>query len=235
MRSPDEAEEAIAGGADLIDVKEPDRGPLGRADDSALEAIRNRVAGRRPISAALGELIDFTGSPPVGYAFLKWGLAGIGSDWRDRLAQVHAACANPVIVGYADWQCAGAPDIDEVVAHACARRGSILLIDTHCKDANFRGRRPTLLDWLPMPWLTAAVNRCRRAEVRVALAGCLGYAEIEAVRELRPDWIAVRGLACVDQSRTRTISRERVQSIRSAITGDWRAGGVSPPVTKHSR
>ena len=221
VRSPEEAEEAIAGGADLIDVKEPDRGSLGRADDSAVRAIREQVVGRRPVSAAMGELVDFAGSPPVGCAFLKWGLAGIGSDWRDRLDAAHAQCgdADPVTVGYADWQCAGAPDIDEVIAHACARRGSILLIDTHCKDANFQGRRPTLLDWLPLPWLTAILDRCRRSEVRVALAGCLGYAEIEAVRLLRPDWIAVRGLACAGESRTRIVSRERVRNIRAAIVG----------------
>jgi len=38
-RSPEEAREALAGGVDFIDVKEPDRGPLGAADID----VRNRI------------------------------------------------------------------------------------------------------------------------------------------------------------------------------------------------
>ncbi|HKB38458.1 MAG TPA: (5-formylfuran-3-yl)methyl phosphate synthase, partial [Gemmataceae bacterium] len=78
VRSAREAEAALAGGADVIDVKEPRRGPLGRADNAVLRAVLVAIAGRRPVSAALGELIeDGGGSPlPAGVRFVKWGLAG---------------------------------------------------------------------------------------------------------------------------------------------------------------
>src|SRR5438128_1572682 len=56
VRSAAEAEIAIGAGAALIDVKEPSRGPLGRADDTTIAAVVKQVAGRRPVSAALGEL-----------------------------------------------------------------------------------------------------------------------------------------------------------------------------------
>ena len=42
VRSVEEAEAALAGGADLIDVKEPTRGSLGRADDAVIAAILRR-------------------------------------------------------------------------------------------------------------------------------------------------------------------------------------------------
>src|SRR5262245_13850027 len=58
VRSAAEAHAALAGGADLIDVKEPSRGPLGRADDSVISAVLVAVHGRRPVSAAMGELAD---------------------------------------------------------------------------------------------------------------------------------------------------------------------------------
>ena len=56
VRSADEARAALAGGADVIDIKEPGRGPLGRADEATWRAVRAEVAGRVPVSAALGEL-----------------------------------------------------------------------------------------------------------------------------------------------------------------------------------
>lgn len=56
VRSAAEAEAALAGGAGLIDVKEPAAGPLGRADDETIAAVLEAVAGRRPVSAAWGEL-----------------------------------------------------------------------------------------------------------------------------------------------------------------------------------
>src|SRR5437660_1345426 len=83
VRSVAEAEAALAGGAALIDVKEPARGALGRADDDVIAAVVRFVAGRCPVSAALGELRESV--PPFagpGLAYAKWGLAGCGADPR---------------------------------------------------------------------------------------------------------------------------------------------------------
>src|SRR5690242_4202542 len=64
VRSPAEAVAALEGGAALIDVKEPSRGPLGRADEDTITAIVQTVAGRRPVSVALGELLDHSEPRP---------------------------------------------------------------------------------------------------------------------------------------------------------------------------
>ena len=80
--------DALAGGADLIDIKEPTRGPMGWADPATIAAIVEHVDGRRPVSAALGELTDdamLPAEPEVEMA--KIGLANAPSDWPDRLAQ----------------------------------------------------------------------------------------------------------------------------------------------------
>ena len=61
VRSAEEAEAALHGGAALIDVKEPRRGALGRASDGILADVVRTVAGRRPVSAALGELLNTFG------------------------------------------------------------------------------------------------------------------------------------------------------------------------------
>ncbi len=77
VRSAAEAQQAFFGGADLIDVKEPDRGPLGAADADVIAEVARFVAGRRPTSAALGELVEGRRLPTaLGLSFAKLGLAG---------------------------------------------------------------------------------------------------------------------------------------------------------------
>src|SRR5262245_59925297 len=77
VRSAAEAEAALAGGASLIDVKEPGRGSLGRPDNEIVAAVLRCVAGRRPVSAALGELMDRPALFQLpGLSYAKWGLAG---------------------------------------------------------------------------------------------------------------------------------------------------------------
>src|SRR5205823_7974852 len=111
VRSVPEAEAALAGGAQLIDVKEPARGSLGRADAATVAAVVRQVAGRRPVSAAGGELLE----PPAslntsGVSYVKWGLSGCRSlaDWRARLqaaaGDLHGSGCHAVAVAYADWQ-----------------------------------------------------------------------------------------------------------------------------------
>jgi uncharacterized protein (UPF0264 family) len=247
VRSPAEAEAALAGGAAILDVKEPRHGPLGRADDAVLRAIVSHVAGRRLVSTALGELIEAAASldVPAGLSFLKWGLArAAGLDWRatflSKVKQLssslasqerHPATGAPVpravVVAYADAERAGAPPVGEVVQFACAiartfpRTGGILLIDTFDKSPSTPSGRPlTLLDWLSLEAVTALCQRCRAEGVRVALAGSLGVSEIGCLWPARPDWFAVRGAACVGGNRGQEIDPERVRKlVRLAACG----------------
>lgn len=218
VRSAAEAEIALAGGAALIDVKEPSRGALGRADDAVVTAIVRIVAGQRPVSAALGELADGGALPRCkGLQFVKWGLAGCRStDWRAELEhRFEQPRPQKVVVAYADWQCAQSPPVEDVVAFACSRPGNVLLIDTHCKDPAKLSlhRRPTLLDWLAADDVIEICRRCREAGVRIAVAGSLGPAEVETLLPARPDWFAVRGAVCADGERGGAIQSDRVQML----------------------
>jgi uncharacterized protein (UPF0264 family) len=201
VRSPAEVEAALAGGAALIDVKEPGRGSLGRADDGTLAAVVEAVAGRRPVSAALGELLHTPDPPSIwGLSYAKWGLAGWtsarASDWREALREAAARLhrTNPgcrlVAAAYADWQRAASPAPREVCAAVGEEGWGVLLLDTWNKDGS------TLLDWMPPAEVGQLCRHCRDAGVRVALAGSLGVAEIQVLRRAEPDWFAVRGAVC---------------------------------------
>src|SRR5687767_13229819 len=126
VRNASEAAAALAGGADIVDAKEPLNGPLGKVSPAALASIASAVAGAAPVSAALGDIgrDDIVrgahDATSVGAAFVKVGFAGM----RGRLdiaADVLASAAvrSPaalVLVAYADYETAGAPSPEEVIA-----------------------------------------------------------------------------------------------------------------------
>ena len=54
--SAEEAELAVRGGADIVDLKDPGQGALGALPDAVIRQCLAQVAGRRPVSATLGDL-----------------------------------------------------------------------------------------------------------------------------------------------------------------------------------
>jgi uncharacterized protein (UPF0264 family) len=219
VRSVEEAEAAIAGGAGLIDVKEPSRGSLGRADDATIADVVQAVAGRCPISAALGELRE-TPEPIIvpGLSYVKWGLAGCtGRNWQDELLYAAAVLAEKspscrgVAVAYADWQPAEAPPPEQVARFAAEHSWSAFLLDTYCKDGS------TLLDWLSPSEIAAHARNCRRHGVAVALAGSLVARHFEQLLAAKPTWFAVRGAACRGGGRTQAISAHRVYGLVESL------------------
>jgi uncharacterized protein (UPF0264 family) len=225
VRDAAEAEAALAGGAALLDVKEPARGPLGRADDAAIAAVVRVVDGRVPVSAALGECCDPGAqdwpSALVGLSYLKWGLAECGGlyAWQplvraiaDNLEARHPT-ARVVAVAYADWRRARAPVPEEVCAFAAAGGAGAFLLDTWGKDGS------TLLNWANADDVAGWCARCRAAGIPVAVAGSLGEEQIRALLPAGPDWFAVRRAACTADSRTSAIDPARVRRLVDLLAG----------------
>jgi (5-formylfuran-3-yl)methyl phosphate synthase len=218
VRDAAEAAAALAGGADLIDIKEPSRGAMGRADASMIVAVVREVAGRVPVSAALGELREcslnsIAAELPRRLTYVKWGLSGLGGEhWEKPLLPVShlLAAAAPVAVAYADWVRAEAPRPADVAGYVSQKPWKVLLIDTFEKDGS------TLLNWLTMDEVSKMVRRCQDAGKRAALAGSLTAAEIDRLRDVRPDWFAVRGAAC-DGGRDGTIAERRVRELADLV------------------
>jgi (5-formylfuran-3-yl)methyl phosphate synthase len=217
VRNATEAEAALRGGAGLIDVKEPANGPLGKADDDVIEEVVRTVAGRVPVSAALGDWMPPGLSPHrplAGLDYVKFGLANLDHDnWRmtvtynaRHLRHLYGD-STPVVAAYADWRQAQAPSIEDVCAHVREHAGGVFLLDTFSKKEG-----QSLLNWVSLSELVLPCKLCRDAGVRIALAGSLGPREIRELLFLQPDWIAVRGAAC-DGGRGGVISEDRVREL----------------------
>jgi uncharacterized protein (UPF0264 family) len=219
VRDAAEALAALAGGAHVIDVKEPNRGSLGAADPETIAAVIRAVEGRVPVTAAAGEMIDLvktTQSPlPHGVALFKIGLARCGTlpDWPSRWSEtIKSLWPNPdasshaVAVAYADWQSAQAPKPSDVLHAAIDIGCPVLLVDTCDKSAG------ALFDHWPIQQLAAFVESVQSHGLRIVLAGSLAGAPISVAARLRPDLVAVRAAAC-EFGRGGTVSKDRVTGL----------------------
>lgn len=226
VRSADEALAALEGGADLIDVKDPSRGPLGRADDSVISDIDEAVSGQRPISAAMGELSDGVGLlPPARLDYVKFGLARCARiDWQKQLLALRSMSPATVVpTAYADGELAEAPNVIDVFQFAIDCHFPVVLIDTFAKD----GRN--VFSWLSFDFLSHWIGQLDACGGRVALAGSLSERETVLIQRLDPAWLAVRGAACRNGDRSLEICAERVRRLKSLFSAADR------PVTAANR
>jgi uncharacterized protein (UPF0264 family) len=128
-----------------------------------------------------------------------------------RLHEANPSC-QAVAVGYADWRRADAPPPDEACAFACANPCGAFLLDTWRKDGT------SLLDWLTASAVDEFCQTCRKAGVRVALAGSLDAEKILLLGAFEPDWFAVRGAVCHGCRREQAIDSLAVRRLADLIS-----------------
>lgn len=201
VRSVSEAEAALDGGADWIDLKEPINGALGAVDAEVAQQVVARASNRAKVSAAAGELLDWPTSRAkgllrvAGIGQLKLGLSGCrGREWRrawlDAQLEIAAAGKSLVAVSYADDETAHSPAPLDMAALAIEARCQWFLVDT------FDKRSGTLLECLSDVELSAILQRVRQHSVTTAVAGRLTGAAIAALPLEFVDVVAVRSAAC---------------------------------------
>lgn len=244
VRCVDEAGAAIAGGCGILDVKEPRRGALGMADVSCIEQVlqAGRSAGV-PVSAALGEVIDYAAFhneplrplPPClsGLAFVKMGLSGLvrqrnwTSLWRETMLQLTQSLTGSkestvqppgwVAVIYADWQRAEAPSPDAIV--------DAVLSAPSTSDHDFVGvlvdtwskQSGRLPDSLSVERLTRLSRRVQDSGRFFAVAGRLTAATLPDLFDVQPDIIGVRSAACRNEDRASVVAEDSVRRLRECI------------------
>jgi (5-formylfuran-3-yl)methyl phosphate synthase len=228
VRDPDEAQLALAGGCEILDLKEPSRGSLGMVDPPRIEevvSLADREGVGIPLSVALGELSDWrkdSGVPqiPAGIEFCKLGLSGQASsvDWRRRWVElrqrVDDVALRPlrwIAVAYADHEAANSPRPEEILDAAEASACAGVLFDTYSKSSG------NLFESLVPEELTRFAVRVRAANMLFALAGSLRPHHLPLLRSIQPDIVAVRGAVCSDEQRTARIESVRVSRFKQAL------------------
>ncbi len=229
VRDVAEAELCLRAGVDIIDVKEPSRGSLGRADAETIHAIARLWDGpprETGLSVALGELSQASNEAelfplPASVRWVKLGLEGCGKDpgwivrWRACRARWEAASGRRlrwIAVAYADHVRADAPAVDAVLAAAIETACTGLLVDTWDKQ------RGGLTTHMAPRELQRVVRRAHEAGLIVALAGKVQTRDFPELSKSGADVIAVRSAACAEQNRTATIDSSRLRLCQAALT-----------------
>ena len=175
-----EARLAVAGGVDVVDVKNPAEGSLGAPAPGVIARVRSVVPAEMPLSAAIGDLPCLPGTAALaalgaarsGAAYAKIGLWG-SSTTEEAVAVLRAAQdavegdAAIVAVTYADGARVPSRPLPPRQLVAAARRAGVAgcLLDTAVKDG--RG----LLSWLAPDELAELVAEAHDAGLEMALAG----------------------------------------------------------------
>jgi uncharacterized protein (UPF0264 family) len=222
-----EASAALAGGADVIDAKDPLAGALGAVPADVLRDIHAAVAGARLVTAAIGDAADEAATERVagtfaaaGAALVKVGFAGITSASRIETL-IRAAvrgvttilpkpdAAGVVAVAYADANRVGSLAAHDLVDIAARAGATGVLLDTAEKAGP--GLRGLMAPAVLARWVGAAHD----AGLLVALAGKLTADDLAFVRDAGADVAGVRGAAC-EGGRTGRVSTDKVAVLRKA-------------------
>lgn len=227
-----EARVAAAGGADVIDVKDPSRGALGEAAPHVVRAVREVTPAHLPVSVALGDG-PFTpasaaagagAGAEAGAAFVKLGLRQTAPGIAGALLRAARASlpdgVQLVAAGFADFERAGAPHPLDLPGIAAAAGAQGCLLDTAVKDG--RG----LFHWLGEAALAAFVAACRAHGILSALAGSLRAEDLGRLAPLGPDLVGVRGAACVGDRVGGRVDADRVRALVRARSD--RPSGSAP-------
>ena len=221
VRDASEARAALAGGADIIDAKEPLNGPLGAVSPDVLHAIATTVGHAAPVSAALGDIGEgdvldrAAAARKADVSFVKVGFAGMRGRRRletDVVALARAADRSAlVLVAYADFDVADAPPPAAILTIAAHIRPAGILLDTCDKDG------PGLTSLMHACTLATFVSRAKAPGCFVALAGKLTLEDIETVHDTGADVIGLRGAAC-DGGRGGVVTSARVRALCEHMT-----------------
>jgi (5-formylfuran-3-yl)methyl phosphate synthase len=224
VRDPVEAKTAMLAGAGIIDAKNPDAGALGRCSPHIWQEIRNKVGGRCPVSAALGEWYEWQCMDDMelqnmmksldGYQFVKLGPArtsnGKALAWADTIKRLRNAANREIkwiAVIYADATMADSIDRYEILEHSVKLKLDGILIDTFSKTNKWT-------------WNHGWARFCEQVASRnlnLALAGGMNKERIKIIGAGQADWFAVRGAACLNGNRNLRVSFRKTNELSKIV------------------
>ncbi|MFL6714111.1 MAG: (5-formylfuran-3-yl)methyl phosphate synthase [Sulfurifustis sp.] len=211
-----EAETALALGADVIDLKDPAAGALGALPRATIAQIVDDLAGRRLVSATVGDL-PMTPAPLTAAVIAT---AGTGVDFvkvglfehrhrRDCIAALASVARKARLVGvfFADQ------GLDLSLLDALADAGFAgAMLDTAAKHSG------GLRTHLSHRGLSAFVRRAQSIGLITGLAGSLKLDDIAPLANLRPTYLGFRTALCRGGARTAPLDAQAFGVVRARLT-----------------
>lgn len=219
VRSVEEALLAAQGGADFIDLKEPNDGALGGLPVETIAAVIMALRERcitLPVSATIGDLpmhalavirARVEAVAACGVDYVKVGIERV----PEALAVLDALAALgrpivPVFIGDRGL------DFDHV-DRACTLGFPGVMVDTADKISG------SVFDVLHIDELRRFVARVRAADSLAGVAGALRLAHIPALQVLAPDFAGFRSAVCAGDRRA-ALDPQRLHSLAELMHAD---------------
>jgi len=237
--SPEEVPIAIAGEADILDVKNPGEGSLGAQTPQVLRGVRAITPNSVEVSAAIGDMPDLPGTASLaalgaatcGVDYVKVGLYGPKCEEEAvyllkavRRAVDGFPAVRVIAAGYADAQRAGTLDAHWLPDIARKAGVSGCLLDTYIKDGH------NLFDFLNPTALASLATEAHASGLLFALAGALQAEHLGQAQAVGADIVGVRTAACRGNRRDGRLDVDRIRVLRKGLgTGEGRRRGKTAP------
>jgi uncharacterized protein (UPF0264 family) len=223
----EEARAAMAGGADILDVKNPKEGSLGANFPWAIWEVVNLANGMVPVSATIGDLdykpgtasLAALGAAVCGADYIKAGLLGVktADQAADMLVNIVRAVKDydhrkkVVASAYSDFSRVGSIS-PMLLADAAKDSGAdVIMVDTAIKD----GR--STFEFMSEQDISQFISGGHRLGLEVAIAGTIGFQDLGLLKRLNPDIIGVRGIVC-GGDRASSIKSELVSKLKLSMS-----------------
>jgi (5-formylfuran-3-yl)methyl phosphate synthase len=212
---PSEAEAAVALGADIVDLTAPN----GAFDAGAVRAAVRAIAGRRPASAAAGDLPMepeklAAAVAAVAATGVQYVTIGLPPDPRREacIARLGAQARETGLIGvlFADRE-ADADALPALLAHLRAAGFAGATLATSTEGAH------RLLDRMDIPALAAFVAACRTNRLMAGLAGALEPPDVPRLLPLAPDVLGFRRALCAEGQRAAALDPAAFRLVRELI------------------
>jgi uncharacterized protein (UPF0264 family) len=225
-RNVQEARDAVEGGADIIDIKNPKEGSLGANFPWVIKDILDVIPQDVESSATLGDLafkpgtasLAALGLSTLGLDYMKGGLHGIktkkqAEEMGDALAKaVEGTDCKLIIAGYADFQEIGSISPLELPEIAARSGAAGVMIDTAQKSGW------GLFDFMDVDAIQQFIDSAHDLGLMAALAGSLKKDDVRMLKEMGADIAGVRGAVCTDGDRVEgRVSKVKVRELKQAI------------------
>ena len=225
----DEALEAIEGGADIVDVKNPKEGSLGANFPWVIKNIREITPEKLRVSATLGDVpykpgtvsLAAMGAVVSGADYIKVGLYGTQNysqalEVMQNVVKTVKDYNNDIMVvasGYADAHRVGAVDPMEIPRVAADSGADLAMVDTAVKDGK------TLFDFLDEKSISKFTAESHDYGLQNALAGSIKEEQLKLLYDLDCDVVGIRGAVCTGGDRNNgTIHRSAVARLKEMIS-----------------
>jgi len=232
-KNEEEAAEAIDGGANIIDVKNPQEGALGANFPWVIKRIKEITPKNIQLSCTLGEVPNLPGctslaalgAASLGVDYIKVGLQGFKTHQEaahllqnvNRAAKEYDPKIKVAATGYADAEKIDTINpllIPEIASKALI---DVAMIDTAVKDGK------NIFAFLTSEQIQEFVDSSHKLGLQVALAGSLKKQDLPEVYRLGADIVGLRGAACLNNDRVagqinRKLVRELAETIKQTET-----------------